>query len=169
MIKLVLGFFIVVMVFAGCERSYDPDTQNIQRAYKVFDAYFNVSDSLGNIKTEFQLDQDIIFNFGVINNRDAALPYTKSHGGPPIVSFVIFHNDEVIGTSDEGYGYPAVVMNGDIAPNDSLTTSVSWNSNPFHENTLVIGDYYAIVQPYIGFEDFELTTALDTVFFKIVE
>jgi hypothetical protein len=168
MIKLVLGFFIVVLVFAGCERSYDPDTQNIQRAYKVFDAYFNVSDSLGNIKTEFQLDQDIVLNFGVINNRDATLSYTKSHGGPPI-AFVIFHDNTMIGNSYDGYGYYLNIEYGEIAPRDTLKYSVSWNSNSFHETKLVPGEYTAIVQPHMRFDDFDLNSVLVAVPFKIIE
>lgn len=131
-------------------------------------AYFYLSDSLQNIKTKFDLNQDVFFHFGIVNNQNSALHFTKSHGGPPI-NFVVFKNDSIWGNSDEGYAYPAIVVPGHIESHDTLKYSASWYSNPFHENILTSGDYYTIVEPYISFEYFNLSSNLDTVYFEITE
>lgn len=132
-------------------------------------AYFYLSDSLQNKQTKFDLNQDVFFHFGIVNNQDSALNFTKGHGGPPIVSFVIYKNDSIWGRSDEGYAYPAIVVPGQIEPHDTLKFLTSWYSNPFHENGLTSGNYYTIVNPYISFEYFNLSSHLDTVYFEITE
>lgn len=131
--------------------------------------YFYLSDSLGDIKTNFQVNQDVFFNFGIINNQDTVLYYTKGHGAPPIVRFVVFKDDTVFGSSDEGYSYIAIVVGGQIPPHDTLKYSESWYSNPYHQNNLEVGSYYTIVDPYIWFDDFDILSLLDTVYFEITE
>ena len=167
-------FFLSIIVFLlGCEKSTDylkgikGNTNGNTNNSDDF-VYFYLSDSLGNIQTQFNLYQDIFFHFGIINNQDSSLDYTKSHGGPPVVSFQIYKGDSLFGSSDEGYAYPAVVLPGVIASGDTLINSVSWKSNPYHENTLETGQYYTIIYPYIWFDDFILASYLDTMHFEIL-
>jgi hypothetical protein len=164
-------FILLILVFClytGCERSTDyiGNTKNIQTIND--NVYYYLSDSIGSIQTQFLVGQDIFFNFGIINKQDSVLNYTKGHGGPPIVSFVIFKSDSIFGISDYGYAYPAIVVGGKIQPNDTLEYSVSWYLNPYHPNILVSGKYYTTIHPYIWFDDFNLSSYLDTVYFEIV-
>lgn len=147
----------------GCKRV----TDSLTMAPGSKTVYYYLSDSTGIEKTEFLVGQDIFFHFGIINYQDSAMSYTKSHGGPPIASLVIFNNDSIIGYSDYGYAYPAIVISGRILPNDTLAYSTSWYSNPYHTDLLEKGNYYTTVSPYIWFADFNLTSFLDTVYFEI--
>jgi hypothetical protein len=169
MLLTFLSFFIFLI---KCEKSTDSLTtsqNNTKGNTNNSDdfVYFYLSDSLGNIKTQFPLHQDIIFHFGIINNRDSTLHYTKGHSGPPAVSFHVYHDDTLFGFSDEGYAYPAVVLPGAILPGDTLINSVSWKSNPYHQNTFKSGRYSSTIYPYIWFDDFNIYSYLDTIDFEI--
>lgn len=155
------------LLFGACNKSTDPINFLKDKPITGEDAYYYLSDSSGNLKAEFLLGEDIFFHFGIINNQDSVVTYTKGHGGPPVVSFVIFNGDSLIGYSDDGYVYPAVLGGGMIAPHDTLEYSVSWYSNPFHTDTIEGGSYYTTVYPYIWFEDFNISSLLDTLVFEV--
>ena len=171
MTKYLYTLSILLICFQiGCKRSTEPivgikDTHTT----KNNTVYFYLSDTLGNYKTQFQTEEDIIFNFGVINNLDTVVTFTKGHGGTPIVSFLVFKGDSLFGISDEGYLYPAIVIGGAIVPNDTLKYSASWHENPFHQNKLEIGKYCTTISPYIWLDDFNLDSHLDTIYFEILE
>ncbi len=157
----IFSLLILYLFCLNCQEETDFPNNNT--------VYFYLSDSLENIKTNFYVNQDVFFHFGIINNQDSVLYYTKGHGAPPIVRFVIFKDDTVFGSSDEGYSYIAIVVGGQIPPHDTLKYSVSWYSNPYHQNNLEVGNYYTTVYPYILFDDFDLLSLLDTVYFEITE
>ena len=162
----ILSIFVFCL-YTGCERSTDyiSNTKNIQTINDK--VYYYLSDSIGSTQTQFLVGQDIFFNFGIINKQNSVLNYTKGHGGPPL-SYIIFKGDSVFGSSSDGYCYPAIICLGEIQLNDTLKYYDSWYSNPFHPNILVSGKYYTTIQPYIWFDDFNLSSYLDTVYFEIV-
>lgn len=162
-ISLLIGF----LLFPACEKSTDPMSVAKDTPISEENVYFYLSDSAGSEKTEFLEGEDIFFHFGVINSKRLPLNYTKGHGGPPIVSFVIFQNDSMIGYSDDGYAYTAEVVFSKILPNDTLEHSASWYSNPHHTDLLEKGSYYSTIHTYIWFDDFDLASLLDTVYFEI--
>ena len=168
----ILSAFLICL-FMGCKRSSDSinDIQNVNTFTQTKNdtAYFYLSDTLGNIQTHFQIGEDIIFNLGIINNQDTVLTFTKSHGGLPIVSFMVFKADTLFGISDEGYVYPAIISGGAIFPKDTLEYSVSWDSNPYHQNIFVTGTYSTSIYSYIWFKDFNLYNYMDTLYFEIVD
>lgn len=163
LVLLQFGF----LLFTACNKSIDPINFPKDRPITRDNVFFYLSDSTGNMTKEFLVGEDIFFHFGIINNRDSAMSYTKGHGGPPIVSFLIFESDSLIGYSDDGYLYPSIVTGGRISPHGTLTYSVSWYSNPFHSDTLESGSYYTTVHSYIWFDDFSLSSLLDTAYFEI--
>ena len=170
--RIYLCFSIIIILLTGCEKSLDFITnsngnRNENTAHSDDFIYFYLSDSLGNVKTHFDLNQDILFHFSLINTKDSTITYTKSHGGTPVVSFWVYKNDTLFGQSDDGYDYDAIVLPGYIEPGDTLINIVSWKSNPYHQNTLARGQYYTKIFPYIWFYDFNLSSFLDTIYFEI--
>jgi len=171
--KCVLLFSVVLFFFlnTGCRELYDYISNHQEMHHEPMDGavLFFLSDSLENIKTGFHIREDVFFHFGIINHQDSVMHFTKSHGGPPVVRFVVYQQDRVFGSTDEGYAYPAIVTRGQIAPHDTLKYAISWYSNPYHENDLEPGDYYTVPDPYIRFDDFDIAGHLDTLCFEIRE
>ena len=165
---LFILFAVGLSIYSGCIKSTDSIVTEANTQILNENIYFYLSDSSGVMQEKFYTGQDIFLNFGIINNQNSVLNYTKGHGGPPIVSFFIFKGDSIFGISDEGYSYPAIVVGGKIPPNDTLEYSVSWYSNPYHQNILESGKYYTTIHPYIWFDDFNISSYLDTVYFEIV-
>ncbi len=128
--------------------------------------YFYLSDTNRYRTINFQENEDIVFHFGIVNHKDSTLSYHVIHGGP-IAGFLVYQNDTLVGTSDDGYAYPAVIISGELPAKDTLQYSVSWYSNPYHPKKLTSGNYQATVSPYVYFEDLALYLLPDTILFKI--
>jgi hypothetical protein len=170
---LYISSILLIYTYTSCNISSDI-LNNTQNNHLINNAnndtvYFYLSDTVGNMQTKFELEEDIIFNFGVINNSDTNMTFTKVHGGTSIVSFYVFKGDSLFGISDEDYVYTAIIVGGAIFPHDTLEYSESWYSNPYHQNKFETGKYYTTIHPYIWFDNFNLNCYLDTVYFEIVK
>ncbi len=161
--SLITGLLLIGLLFvSGCKKILAPLVE--QNEVKV--AFF-VSDSVGNQKSVFAKGENIYFHFKITNNRSKDLKYTKSHGGPPIVNFLLYKNNQLVGTTDDGYCFPAIVVGGKIKPGKSLNYVTSWYGNPSHKSLLEAGNYSFEVEPYIRFDDFDLNEKLKIIHFSI--
>jgi hypothetical protein len=164
-------FIIPVILFSlwTCERSTDFNSETNDEKFVIDTVYYFLSDSLRVKKSLFTFGEDIFYNFGVINQFDSTIIYQNSHCVPPIASFRIYHNDTLYGKSDEGYGYGQVQCIWELEPGDTVKYYYSWYSHPYHKNELISGEYFAIIKPYIRFEDFNIGSYLDTIYFDIID
>ena len=77
---LYISSILLFYTYTGCNKSSGSlsTTQNNHLINNVNNdtVYFYLTDTLGNIQTQFELEKDIIFNFGVINHLDTDLTFT---------------------------------------------------------------------------------------------
>lgn len=158
--------FLLIFINLNCDKLSRPIDPAYQNPDKDDPVYFYLSDFSGMKQTIFDPDEDIFFHFGIINYTDTVLDYYIIHGGP-IVSFQVYRNEQLVGTSDDGYGYPTVIVPGELQPGDTLKHSVSWYSNPYHHFDLQPGNYKATIVPYVHFEYLFLYPQMDSVYFEI--
>ena len=161
--SLITRLLLIGLLFvSGCKKILAP----LKEQSEVKVAFF-VSDSAGNQKSVFAKGENIYFHFKITNNRSEDLKYTKSHGGPPIVSFLLYKNNQLVGTTDDGYCFPAIVVGGKIKSGKALNYVTSWYGNPSHKSLLEAGSYSFEVKPYIRFDDFDLNEKLKIAHFSI--
>jgi len=129
--------------------------------------YSYVADSTGALQTVFPVKQDVFFHFGMINSGDAPQGYTIAHGAPPFVFFEVFKNDSLVGTSDDGYAYVAIIVPGELAPGDTLQYFTSWYSNEYHDS-LTVGSYFTRIKSHFYLEDIVPFTCLDSLDFEVI-
>ena len=97
---ILISIIFSLYVLAVCSKSTEPISLIKDKPITNENVYYYLSDSTGNKMSEFLVGEDIFFHFGIINNQNSDISYTKGHGGPPITSFAIFNNDSIIGYSD---------------------------------------------------------------------
>lgn len=132
-IKLFLLIFLITTI--KCKQPLDPLLNN---GVKTF---FYLADSTGKKETKFNIGEDIYFHYLTINNSHSTYDYVVSNSGP-IVTFEVFHNDSLIGTSDDEFCYLQVIVYGKLTSKDTLKYTVSWLSNEYH-SMLHTGKYTA--------------------------
>ena len=166
--KLLFLLIIFISCFStSCKKTTDSVVNTSNNQPIVNEVYYFLSDSNGNVQSQFTVGQDIFFNFGIINKQDTAITYSISHGGYHVVSFKIFKNNSVVGYSDDQISNPLTIVADEIQPQDTLEFTCSWYSNPYHTRILMDGEYYVTLRPFLSFTDFNLLNYLDTIYFEI--
>ena len=157
-------FLLGTLLLSDCQKSITPVS------IEGVDVRFYLSDSVGSVKYSFTQGENIYFHFEIKNNRSDDLHYRVSHGGPSVVNFLIYRSGRLIGTTDDGYSFPAIVVPGSIKAGKTLEYKTSWYSNPYHKDSLLnAGSYTVKIDPYIRFTDFDLKKNLKTITFTVTD
>ena len=166
-LKLMIFFSISISLSLNCGKTQKIIDNKSDDNDDNMEYYSYLADSTGMLQTVFTVKQDVFFHFGMINRGTMPQEFTKVHGGPPIVLFSVFKNDSLVGTSDDGYYYPAVMLPGELAPGDTLQYFTSWYSNDYHDS-LTVGTYFTKIIPYFYLEDIAPSVCLDSIHFEII-
>ncbi len=87
-----------------------------------------------------------------------------------VALLLIYRSGRLIGTTDDGYSFPAIVVPGSIKAGKTLEYKTSWYSNPYHKDSLLnAGSYTVKIDPYIRFTDFDLKKNLKTITFTVTD
>jgi hypothetical protein len=136
---------ILLLIPAGCRNLIGP---TFEQALKV---EFRLSDGKNKQQKEFRCGDDIHFYYKVENTSAQARDYYVPDTGP-IVRFEVRKDGVLLGTSDDGFGYAEVIVDGVLEAGKSLTHSYNWRLTDLHE-PLLPGKYTALAVARLQFEE----------------
>lgn len=141
--KCLYFLLVVPTLFLGCEHL------NILEAGGGIMTEFNLVDPAGDQTQTFKAGQDIRLTYAMTNQTGGLQGYINPDTGP-IVSFEIFRDDSLLGTSDDGVAYALVLVEGQIEASETIVWEYNWYSADLHE-PLPSGKYKARARPRLHF------------------
>jgi len=120
--KILLTVIATAFLFSSCEK----DKNELPVDFK-----FVLLDTLGNEKTVFNQEEDIIFSFQIINNSSEDLMLENFF--PNDDFFRVYQPDTNEGLLDYGFPYEAIVLKGyfSILQNNTLKVEYPWKGGVF--------------------------------------
>lgn len=146
--KQPLKFFLAItlLLLSGCMNSNEPYSDN------QFVTGFFLMNSTGAKTTTFAFGEDIFFHYSILNNSRTTQNYDIDEG--PFVTFELFQNDSLIGTTEDGLDWILRLITRNFLPADTLTRLTSWLSNRIHAK-LPPGEYEVWANPRLQFSEIE--------------
>jgi hypothetical protein len=159
--KKIINMAVVIfsVLSAGCTSVNESSLSSIPPSE------FYLTDPSGARTTTFSVGQDIRFHYSILNPTAESQSYRKPDTGP-FVTFEVWQADSLIGTSDDGFEYAAVITEGSLMGGDTLLLDYNWFSVDLHK-PLPAGEYTAWAKPRLQFNDIE-TPAPEKISFKII-
>lgn len=142
---LTLAVSFILINFWGCENIISSSSAN------GLITEFSLQNPAGQITNVFKAGEDIRFHYSITNETGSAQEFMKPHPGPFVV-FEVFFEDILIGASDDGFSYPAVVVRDTLNESGALQYEYDWLSVQLHGN-LPPGKYVARARPILEFDD----------------
>jgi hypothetical protein len=147
----------LLIFFIQCdESSTTPDspsnTNPVQYMYgDSLEVLFSIKDNLLNLKTEFNVGEDIICGISIMNNGNATIQGSMPNTGP-LFCFDFIKSNILIDNSCTCVTSLSTLMSYNIEPGDSIMRYVPW-FDPFScKDTLEIGIYQVLPIQKIEFE-----------------
>jgi hypothetical protein len=114
---------------------------------------FFLTNPSGQRTSSFAVGQDVTFNYSLQNLTGEDQPFTNPHTGP-FVTFELYRDGLLVGTSDDGFGYAAVIVRGTLSASEKLIYTYNWHSVVQH-SLLPPGRYTASAKPRLRFDRLE--------------
>ena len=111
---------------------------------------FYLTNPSGQKTTSFEVGQDVGFHYSLQNLSGKNQPYTNPHTGP-FVTFELYRDGLLVGTSDDGYGYAAVIVRNTLQDSEKLVNVYNWHAVVQH-SLLPSGRYTAWTKPNLRFD-----------------
>ncbi len=137
-----LGFMLLILF--GCE----------QPGFFQFNdgilSEFYLTNPSGQRTTSFEVGQDVGFHYSLQNLSGTNQPYANPHTGQ-FVTFELYRDGLLVGTSDDGYGYATVIVRNTLQDSEKLVNVYNWHSVVQH-SLLPSGRYTAWAKPNLRFD-----------------
>ncbi len=114
---------------------------------------FYLTDPAGQQTTTFEVGQDVTFNYSLQNLTGKDQPFTNPDTGP-FVTFELYREGLLVGTSDDGFAYATVIVRGTLPASQKLVHIYNWHSVVQH-SLLPPGRYTAWAKPRLRFDRLE--------------
>lgn len=158
--KILIKSFVTVFFLSWCVSCESPtDSSNITLQTEFF-----LMNSAGAKTTSFDVGDDIHFHYSIKNLSPETQEYINPDTGP-FVSLQVFKDDLLIGTSDDGFAYLAVIVEAELKGGETISKEYNWYSVDVH-TILPPGEYTAKANPRLNFKDIP-TPHPETIPFEI--
>ena len=114
---------------------------------------FYLTDPSGQPTSSFEAGEDVRFNYSLQNLTGRDQPFANPDTGP-FVTFELYRDGLRVGTSDDGFGYAAVIVRDTLVASEKLVHKYNWHSVVQH-SLLPSGHYTAWAKPRLQFDRLE--------------
>ena len=147
-LRMALALATLVLVFAlvpGCQHvgTFAVD--------EVFDLSFRLTDVAGQPTNTFLFGEDVVFTYRLRNRTGRLLQFFLPDTGP-FVTFAVYRDGELVGTSEDGLNFAPVLVDSTLPPGAELVRAFGWLLNPRHQ-PLPPGRYTAEARPRVNFRN----------------
>jgi len=142
---------------ASCQSMVEPTPGDLSTA-------FYLKNRSGEKTATFMQGEDIIFHYAITNLQPKHAPFTLPDTGP-FASFEVYHDTLLIGTSDDGLGYAAVVVSDTLPADSTIAYEYRWLSTPQH-GSLPVGLYTVLATPRLHF-NIQVSPSPDSLTFTV--
>lgn len=140
-----VSILLTSILFSACYNFLDPSSG--QRLLTTFE----LRNASGQVTTLFGGDEDVFFHYNVENLKAKDLDFRIQDAGP-IVTFEVWKDGVLVGTSDDGFGYAEVIVDSVLRGQGRIAHDYNWFLQDDIHQPLEPGHYVAKAVPRFSFK-----------------
>lgn len=148
-----MGLALILVINSGCDNLLHPPSggsSGVWHRTRDLEANFYLMDAARAPQTRFSPGEPLNFHYSLVNTSENSLPYSLPHIGP-FARFEVRRGALLVGTSDDGFGYPTVMVLDTLKADSLLVQEYAWRSVPLH-GELPRGNYLATAYLHLNFD-----------------